>query len=395
MIIKEIKSEEDFKKTAALAELCFHDETATNLEKFYKYLKDFYNLGAFEEDNLLAAAGFHDFDIYIRNQLVKCSGIAGVMTHPIHRRKGYVKKLMIELLKKSYEDGYETSALWPFSHSFYRKFGYESADRLVDYKIKPSNIKEIKANDDIVIRECKGEEDYSTLNKIANKALNKYTRIIGNNDAWLLRGPKRLKIFIFEKKDQPIGYVSLKFEKAKGTEWGTYIRVVDWAYDSISTKKTILSFLKNFESDIREIKIGLPYEEEMLVYLKDFNTQHTIANWPVMIRIINIKKLIEGIQFPQDLDVLLYAKIKDEHLSENEGIWSFKIKNGRSTADKIESKKIDQNRILNLSINQLSQIIVGAIDVKSLTESFDTDVPIEWLNEQLFPTKPCKVGVWF
>ncbi|NPD89839.1 MAG: GNAT family N-acetyltransferase [Asgard group archaeon] len=396
MITKEIKDKEDLKQAAKLAELCFHEDSAEDNVKFLNHLKDLYFIGTFEEDILLAAAGFYEFQIFIRDQLYKCSGIANVMTHPIQRKKGCVKKLMLDILKKSYTDGYEVSALWPFNHKFYQKFGYEIAEKPVFYKIKPSNIKEIKVDENITIRESKGKEDYAALNKIASYALNKNTRIIGKHDAWFLRGEtSKFKIFIFEKENQPVGFISFKFEQPKDKQWVNHIQVVDWAYEDIETKKSILSFLKNFESDISEIKITLPYEEEMLIYLKEFNTIHSIANWPAMIRIINLKKIIEKMIFQKNVEKSLLVEIKDSFIPENEGLWNFKIKAGKCNAQKISKEDVDEEQILGLTINQLSQIIVGVASVKSLTELESGKTPDEWLDNLIFPTVPCWIGVWF
>lgn len=394
MLIKEIKEKQDIRQAAELAELCFHDWSVEDTEKFFNTIKDFYLIGAFEEELLLAAAGFHKFQIYIRDHLYNCSGIASVMTHPIQRRKGYVKILMEKLLTKSYKDGYEVSVLWPFNHEFYRKFGYGIADKPVQYKIKPSNLKKLQVDEKIQIREIKEEEEYPTFNKIAKNALFKNTRIIGEFDAWYLRRTQKFKIYIFEKENQPVGYISFKFDKPKDKEWSNYIQVVDWAYDTIETKKAIISFLHKFESDIHEIRMALPYEEELLSYLKEFNTLHSIANWPAMIRIINIKKLMEGVEFPEELITTLYAKITDEFIPENDGLWRFNIEEGRCSAIKIQENLLE-NKTLELSIDQLSQIVIGSTNVKTLTEIRNELIPEEWLNEQLFPTVPCWFGVWF
>lgn len=394
MIIKEIKDKEDIKQAAELAELCFHELSIKNMEKFFNQVRDFYFIGAFEEDKLHAAAGFHKFQIYIREKLFNCTGIAAVMTHPVQRRKGYVKKLMIDLLNKSYTDGYEVSALWPFNHEFYRRFGYGSAERLIDYKIKPSNIKKIEFDDTITVSESKDEEDNQLLNKIASNALNKNTRIVGNFDAWYHRRSQKLKIYIFQRNNQPVGYITFRFEKLKDKEWSYNLRILDWAYNSIEIKKNIVSFLRNFDSDIKEIKISLPYDEEILAYLKEFNTSHSYADWPAMIRVINIKNLMEKLDFKDELKTTLYAYIKDDFIADNNGLWRFKIENGNCSADKI-NEEINNNLILNLTIDELSQIAVGATNVKSLTEIRNELVPDEWLNEQLFPTVPCGVGIWF
>ncbi|MCG3227206.1 MAG: GNAT family N-acetyltransferase [Candidatus Heimdallarchaeota archaeon] len=396
MIIKEIKDKEEFKQAGELAELCFHAFTAENMIKFFNHVKDLYFIGAFEENTLLSAAGYHNFQIFIRGQLCKCSGIAAVMTHPIQRKKGHVKQLMIKLLEKSYNDGLEVSALWPFEHGFYRKFGYEVAEKPIFYKIKISNIKDFKTDERISVRESKGKEDFDMLNTISQKALNKNTRIIGKFDAWFLRGiGTKRKIFIFEKEGSSAGFISFKFVKIKDKDWGRNISVLDWAYTDIEIKKSILSFLKKFESDISEVRITLPYEEEMLTYLKEFNTSHVFADWPAMVRVINLKKTLEILNFPKNLEKNLFVEIDDEYISENKGLWNLKISGSKCIATKITNEEIQESQVLKLTINEICQLIVGFCTVNSLIESRNKKIPKEWLDEQLFPTAPCWIGIEF
>ncbi|MDR1947789.1 MAG: GNAT family N-acetyltransferase [Spirochaetaceae bacterium] len=56
---------------------------------------------------------------------VKMSGIGGVGTLPEARKGGKVRNIFEKLLPEAYETGVVFSNLTPFSHAFYRKFGYE------------------------------------------------------------------------------------------------------------------------------------------------------------------------------------------------------------------------------------------------------------------------------
>ena len=212
-MIKEIKDPEIFKQAAKLAEICFHEQTIEENIKFYNRLKELYLLGFFENNELLATAGTLDFQMFVRNQILSCAGVAIVMTDPIHRKKGYIRKLMVEILQKKFEEGYDITTLWPFNHKFYQKFGYENCEKAITYKFSPSDLKSsLKIEESVNIREIKDEKDYILLNQIAHSAQNKYTRIIGKLDAWILRdSSEKFKFYIFERKNDPVGYISFKF----------------------------------------------------------------------------------------------------------------------------------------------------------------------------------------
>ncbi|MCG3254603.1 MAG: GNAT family N-acetyltransferase, partial [Candidatus Heimdallarchaeota archaeon] len=89
MMIREFKDTEDINQAVKLAVLCFH-EPAKEMEKFFAGIQELKMLGAFEENTLLAAAGSYKFQMFIREKLFDCAGIAYVMTNPVQRRKGYV-----------------------------------------------------------------------------------------------------------------------------------------------------------------------------------------------------------------------------------------------------------------------------------------------------------------
>ena len=120
-MIREFKDKEDIDQAVKLAALCFHEPTK-EMEKFFEGIKELKMLGAFEEKTLLAAAGAYKFQMFIRDTLFDSAGIAGVMTNPTERRKGYVKELMNKLIVEKKKQGYPVAALWPFEHSFYQKF---------------------------------------------------------------------------------------------------------------------------------------------------------------------------------------------------------------------------------------------------------------------------------
>lgn len=394
-MLKEIKSEEDIKQAAKLAEISFHMLNYEQNLEFLKGNKEFDFIGFFDENKLLAAAGAYDFQIFIRDRLFSCAGIAGVMTDPIHRKKGYVRKLMTELVKKKYSEGYELTSLWPFDHGFYQKFGYESCDKIISYKFSPSDIKQsLKVEDGVKIRESTGENDYPILDKIARNALNKYTRIIGKIDAWFLRSSSAgYKPYILERENNPVGYIILKFKKPKPNEWGTNIQVQDIAYNDLVTKHSIFAFLRNFESDIGNIFVTLPYQEEMMSYLKVVKEEHKYSMWPHMCRILDVKVTLEKLSFSDKIDATLYANLQDELIEENNGFWKFTVKEGKCSAQKVENEKVADIDVLELNIRQLTQLIVGVKTITSIFESEIKKIPTKWLEKNLFPERPCKAGI--
>ncbi|MDR0442448.1 MAG: GNAT family N-acetyltransferase [Treponema sp.] len=100
--------------------------------------------GVFEGSKLLA--GMYEIDYLMRfdGHNVKMSGIGGVGTLPEARKGGHVRRIFEKLLPEAYEKGVAFSCLTPFSHDFYRKFGYEISCARREISISMGELQEIK-----------------------------------------------------------------------------------------------------------------------------------------------------------------------------------------------------------------------------------------------------------
>lgn len=79
----------------------------------------------FEDDQPLAiACSPSPMTENIRGALFKMAGIANVATHPVGRRKGYVRALLRHIYRIFKEDGVAVSCLYPFQEAFYQRLGY-------------------------------------------------------------------------------------------------------------------------------------------------------------------------------------------------------------------------------------------------------------------------------
>jgi len=78
--------------------------------------------------------------IYVAVAKVPMGGIGQVATLAEERNKGYASALMRHALRELHRRGLCTSALFPFSFSYYRKFGYELGGNHCQFWSRPSNI---------------------------------------------------------------------------------------------------------------------------------------------------------------------------------------------------------------------------------------------------------------
>lgn len=116
----------------------------------------FVRAGAFIDNKLAAAVKMYAFNADFDGKKCEINGIGGVLTDPDIRKSGAMTKLYVHLFEKMNQSGQVFSHLYPFSMTFYRKFGYELCCREVEWTI-PS---------DYLPR-----EDYSGIVRYDNNAL--------------------------------------------------------------------------------------------------------------------------------------------------------------------------------------------------------------------------------
>ncbi|MDG4822844.1 GNAT family N-acetyltransferase [Asanoa sp. WMMD1127] len=99
---------------------------SAHYREFLPYHSGNHTLVAEEDGVTLAAASAIPMQQNVRGMVLPMAGVAGVATHPLARRRGFVRALLNQLLEEMRDEGNPVSALYPFRPSFYARFGYVS-----------------------------------------------------------------------------------------------------------------------------------------------------------------------------------------------------------------------------------------------------------------------------
>ena len=87
-------------------------------------------LGAFDGDQFIGAALYHDLRQWWHGRPVPMAGVAGVKIAPEYRGQGIGRALMTALAQLMTERGYPLSVLYPATMTIYRSLGWEIAGHL-------------------------------------------------------------------------------------------------------------------------------------------------------------------------------------------------------------------------------------------------------------------------
>ena len=142
MIVRQLTSADRF-HAARISRIAFHErveDPEKQREEIEKNTDE--DWGAFTEEGTLMARIINNrYTVGLNGHPVQCGGIGAVSTLPEYRESGAIRAIFSELLPYARRSGEVLSALYPFNHAFYRKFGFETAAFAVNYSFPPAVIK--------------------------------------------------------------------------------------------------------------------------------------------------------------------------------------------------------------------------------------------------------------
>ncbi len=341
--------------------------------------------GAFHEDGTLTAAMInHQFISRLDGTPVRNGGIGGVSTLPEYRMEGGIREIFLKLLPHAYADGEVISTLYPFSHSFYRKFGYETVCWKNVYEFAPAVLKGYAFHGKAKL--WKQGDPVNEWTELYNRFASSFNLAISRDDE---RMEKHLKgeyykdrkfCYLLYEDGRPIAY--LIFQDIRHDPQAI-LEVKDLAWNGTKGFQAILGFLARFSADYGTIRLFLPRDVELMSLIRSplaYDIQKTTEQ-NYMVRVVNAVKALEAIRKPEGCSFVI--RVSDELIPENSGVWQV-------SGDGVCPSDLEPD--LSVSEKALGQLVTGAV---SLSEALYRDDTVVMKNqetlEQIFVRKPILV----
>ena len=377
MVIRQLKQEEKF-MAGRISGICFHeriDDLAKKRQECEEAKEE--DWGAFDEKGTLMARIINNrYTSYVDGQEIQNGGIGAVSTLPAYRNTGAVRNIFEKLLPYAYENGEVISTLYPFSHQFYRKFGYETVCYRNQYRFKPEVLKGYHFDGEAVMWE--EGEDISDYFSLYRQFAPKYNLAVKREEALMKREHMKDNIYkerkfsyLLREKGQNVAYLLIEdvYQKEAAFMW-----VEEAVWNSPEGFRAILGFLARFSADYGEIELTLPYDLELYSVIrsaKAYEIQKTTRQ-DYMVRVINVKRMLEILSKPEGTDCRI--RVCDPQIEQNNRIWHVTENEVEVAADGTETD-------MEVSIQAFSQLAVGAI---SLDEALlREDIAISAKKEKL------------
>jgi predicted acetyltransferase len=313
--------------------------------------------GAFDGKKLLA--GMYEIEFLMRfdGHNVKMSGIGGVGTLPEARKGGHVRHISEKMLMEAYEKGVVFSTLAPFSHDFYRKFGYEIASDRFNISISTKSFSVIKPTGEFI--NILPGDDFSLLKEVHSAYIADINHGV-HRDYWqddrswkifTREDPCATGNFIYLWKDEnniARSYIKYRNEYDDGAH---NMSVSELAYIDMKGLYGILGLVSGLSAQYQNFKWQMPSFIDLWDIVGDAWSVKQEKKPREMTRVINVKTALELMRRP-DSEGKYVIEVKDENIPANNGKYLVEF-SGKETKVSITTKDADISCDI-LTFNQLA-----------------------------------------
>ena len=353
----------------------------------------------YEGSEIRCTAVHHWFRLRVRGELEEVPGLSAVATPPEYRRQGLVGRLLAQSLSEYREHGAGFCALWPFSHPFYRQFGWGLCSRYGRVTCKPEALagigpgKEGESNGrEHRFRRCSPEE-WAALDRVYS-ATDDRDLTMDRTEAWW-----RKRVFTgwdtdpyatgVERDGRLVGYLVYDIEESENGD-GRRMVVREVGHVDIEACRAVLEFCRNHDSQIEEIELRGPAETSLQDLARDPGEIAVEIEAGPMIRIVDLARALSGLSYPAGIEVDLALEVADGVADWNDGRFRLSIADGSGGCepivggtDALTDAGSDDDADLVTSITTLSQVAVGYLSVDRAETVGDFEVSSAEARETL------------
>lgn len=277
-------------------------------------------MGVFGEDGTLHSAMMQiPYDVRFAGKTVKLVGIGGVVTDPSSRGQRGVRRLFEEGLPRLYREGCVFSALYPFSHRFYRKFGYASAEFWRDNEFSRTSIRADLRQADEIIRVLPEEDDRGMRAIYEAWAANRTLAVLRDDQMWkeMRRGTPwdSLKhAYVLRIGGESVAYWIGTMHKAGRS---CTVNLADAAWTTREGMEAIFAMLRGM-NEVENVRVRM---------MGGFDPRHIVEEpydvsvrgvCDAMVRVVNAERALSLLPAPRAAGRLCIG-VKDEQIPANCG----------------------------------------------------------------------------
>lgn len=319
-------------------------------EQFITNRRDATSFVVFEGDRPVTHAADLPMQLNVRDQVYPACGVWGVSSHPSARRKGYVRRAMMEMFEAARKRNMPFSTLYPFRESFYERLGYITYPQPRKYRFQPDALApllKLKLHGEV---EMMAIQDGADLWRgYMRKRLVRVHGMGMGNDRWpfcWILDDNRAWLAVARIDGEPR---AMMLYSLQGKQDNFTIDIGDFFYDDIWGRTLLLEWVARHIDHVSHIVLRLPPFELPETWLSDLNVKPEFE-FPGMGRVLDIA----GIGGMSTGPGAFTARVTDPHCPWNAGVYRFETVDGA-----LQVSQADTTPDCELTIQALSALVFG------------------------------------
>ncbi len=258
-------------------------------------------------------------------------GLGGVATAPEHRRRGYCRRLLQEVMKEVRDQGKVLSLLWPFSYAFYRRLGWETGGLQLWVTLPLAALpRDIGRGWTARPVGADSPADLAVLDDLYSRWARRFHGcLVRQPEDWKRRlqhrNERRFTYLVCSPESGPAGYVTYAFRPLPD-DWRQLLVREFVALDG-RAHQALLGLLGNHDSQAQRVELVLP-PDDLLLHRWPDRTEATVRDG-FMLRVVDVKAALEGRSYPGAEDGELKWRVRDELCPWNDGVFHVAWDRGR------------------------------------------------------------------
>jgi len=391
MEIRKLKPEEKV-HCDLMASVCFvrgipPEDRYAWLERPEEHTKD-YDIcwGAFDDEGrLLSSMLVIPAELRINNHHVKAGIIGNVITLPEVRNARCVRKIFEVTMEEMKNDGIVYSLLYPFSFTFYRKFGYERAYSRPRATFPISELARFPYPDGMRVHDKGGPwADFALVYDAFAK--DKNLAVVRGEKEWtriLNRDPHKNREFSYihyNELGKPDGYVLYKSEVKDASAMRMRISELTWTCKA--GLEAMLGFIHGLRSEYSEVSCFFPTEFDPHNLVEDHGLMSVNPDAHIMNRVVNVHTALSLVDAPTGTGSVIIG-ITDKFIQSNTGSYGISWEGGG-----LRVEPSNQPPDIEMDVETLVQLTTGYLTPAQV--AYRKDVAIHGKMKELaalFPKK--------
>jgi len=295
---------------------------------------------------------------WVRGERTTIGGLGAVAVPPERRGRGHARAVCRGALETYRDRGIGLVTLWPFATSFYRQFGWETANEVRRYECEPAAFAEAAASGSAGEMERLTVEDWERLRRVETAYGRPRSLSLARSERWWRErtfadwdGGGRPYCYGYVLDDRLRGY--LLYTVADGR-----LSVQDLAYADGDARTALFGFLGAHGAQIDRIVLHRTTESDLLYRLDPGRVEASVDAGP-MVRLTGPEGL-ETIAWPA-VDVDLRLAVTDPLFGD--GTYRLSVADGAATVE-ADAGEPDAT----VGVGALSQLAVGTHGVERAVE---------------------------